>query len=189
MPTIHGPIKHLTPADYRVMAWKNGGGSTTEIALAPDPDGGFAWRVSMADLKASGPFSAFPGIDRIITPLSGPAFRLTHDGGAPHEVTPLVPYAFSGDWATSAELTGPGQDYNVMVRRPGAAWTEVLSGPTVIDRTYPKGVVVITALSAGTVNIDGNAHVLKPFDSLVGEAPRAVSFAARGSFIVSAIVT
>src|SRR5688500_2425780 len=46
--------RHLTPANYRVMPWKNGQGTTTEIAAFP-PGAGletFVWRISMADIGA-----------------------------------------------------------------------------------------------------------------------------------------
>ena len=57
------PFANLEP-----VSWKNGGGSTTEIAVFP-PDAGFDdfdWRVSLATVAADGPFSAFPGIERTL---------------------------------------------------------------------------------------------------------------------------
>lgn len=180
------PIKHLKPADYRVMPWKNGAGSTTEIAAEAGRDGGFAWRVSMADLTRSGPFSAFPGIDRIITPIAGPAFRLKHAGHGDQLVTPFVPYAFSGDWTTEAELAGPGRDYNVMVRRDtGGAWTEVLASS--FQRTYPNGKIVVTALAPATVEVGSESFGLNAFESLIASGPATVRGKATGMIILSAI--
>ena len=78
----------LSPADYRRMPWKNGGGHTTEIAAEPPGAGtaSFVWRVSVADIAQDGPFSAFPGIDRTLVLLSGRGMRLgdgrRHDGVA-----------------------------------------------------------------------------------------------------------
>ncbi len=48
----------LRASDHRVMPWKNGGGSTTEIAVFPIDSGldAFDWRVSMATVAADGPF-------------------------------------------------------------------------------------------------------------------------------------
>ena len=48
--------------------WKNGGGSTTEIAIAPPGAGldDFDWRISLATISEDGPFSVFPGIDRTL---------------------------------------------------------------------------------------------------------------------------
>src|ERR1700682_5916511 len=51
----------LHPEDYRVMKWRNGQGTTTEIAVAPGRDGRFRWRLSIADVAAAGPVWDFPG--------------------------------------------------------------------------------------------------------------------------------
>ena len=53
--------------------WKNGGGSTTEIAVAPPGAGfdDFDWRVSLATITQDGPFSVFPGIDRTLALVDG----------------------------------------------------------------------------------------------------------------------
>jgi environmental stress-induced protein Ves len=46
----------------RRLPWKNGGGSTTEIAIAP-PDAGFDdfdWRISLATIAKTARSRAFP---------------------------------------------------------------------------------------------------------------------------------
>ena len=55
-------MRILRASDHRVMLWKNGGGSTTEIAVFPPGAGigAFDWRVSMASVVGDGAFSAFP---------------------------------------------------------------------------------------------------------------------------------
>src|SRR5664279_5262628 len=72
----------LSPSDYRRMPWKNGGGLTTEIVVVP-PDANFdafAWRVSMADVDESGPFSTLADIERVLVLTAGNGMRLTGDG-------------------------------------------------------------------------------------------------------------
>ena len=67
--------------------WKNGGGTTQEIACWPPGAGleSFSWRISIARIARSGPFSAFPGIDRVITLLDGAGVRLhSADGEIDH---------------------------------------------------------------------------------------------------------
>lgn len=102
--------------------WKNGGGSTREIAVWPpgaDMDS-FAWRISVADIGADGPFSAFPGIDRQIVLINGAGVHLqAHDDTFCHKLVRVgEPFAFSGDTAVHATLVdGPTQDFNVMTRR------------------------------------------------------------------------
>ncbi len=121
--------------DARRVPWKNGRGVTEEIAVGPDgatfEAGDFAWRVSRASVAEPGPFSAFPGIDRVLVVTDGAGLRLRH-GGAPGVATvlPFVPHRFSGDDATDAELVGgPVRDFNVLTRRGRArAEVEVVRG-------------------------------------------------------------
>lgn len=114
-------MRILRAADYRVMPWKNGGGTTTEIAVSPDGAGldDFDWRVSMARVETSGPFSSFAGIDRTLSVLEGEGIVLDIAGQALARLTAdSAPLAFPGDVPTGAELIdGPITDLNVMTRR------------------------------------------------------------------------
>ena len=104
------------------MPWKNGLGSTTELLI--DPPGasladGFLWRLSMAAVADSGPFSRFPGIDRTLLLLAGNGLELDHGGhGRAWLRGPLEPVAFDGGWPTQGRLLdGPCRDFNVMSDR------------------------------------------------------------------------
>lgn len=111
----------LRAKDHRVMPWKNGGGSTTEIAVFPQGAGigAFDWRVSKAGIVEDGAFSRFPDIDRTLAVLAGEGIVLSVEGHAPVRLTRDVePVSFPGDVATSATLIdGPILDLNVMTRR------------------------------------------------------------------------
>jgi environmental stress-induced protein Ves len=97
--------------------WKNGSGLTRELRSAGDAPGLFDWRVSVADVAASGDFSSFDGVDRIIVLVEGPAMTLTIDG-VRRELTRLEPYAFDGGLPASCDVPpGPTRDLNVMTRR------------------------------------------------------------------------
>jgi uncharacterized protein len=117
--------------------WKNGGGSTREIAAMPPGAGmaDFVWRVSVAEIASDGPFSAFPGVDRQITLLSGPGVRLRGERVDHRLDRPLAPFAFSGDDLIEASLLGgPSRDLNVMTRRGAArADLRVVEGGGAID--------------------------------------------------------
>ncbi|MEQ1953360.1 HutD family protein [Mesorhizobium sp. CN2-181] len=108
-------------ADHRVMRWKNGGGTTAEIAVSPDGAGleNFDWRLSMATVETDGPFSTFSGIDRTLSILEGEGIRLYIGADAPVELTKTSePHVFAADAASSAELiAGTVIDLNVMSRR------------------------------------------------------------------------
>jgi environmental stress-induced protein Ves len=114
-------MRLLRAADHRAMPWKNGGGTTSEIAVSPDGAGldDFDWRVSMAQVDGQGPFSLFPGVDRTLLVLDGPGFRLDIEGRRPVFVMQnSEPLTFPADVATFGWLRGgPVLDLNVMVRR------------------------------------------------------------------------
>lgn len=116
------PLHSFTIEALAGTAWKNGGGVTREIACVPAGAGldDFEWRVSIARIAQAGPFSAFAGIDRVITLLAGPGVRLrSGDGRIDHRLDrPLAPFAFPGECPIDAQLLGgPCDDLNVMVRR------------------------------------------------------------------------
>ena len=110
----------LRAADRVPAAWKNGGGVTREVASWPEEAGldGFDWRISLAEVAAGGPFSVFPGVDRVITVVDGAGMELTVDG-VRHPLPGLHhPFAFAGDAATGCRLLdGAITDFNVMTRR------------------------------------------------------------------------
>ena len=115
------------PAAARVFApWKNGGGTTAEILCWPKGAGfdDFTLRLSTARVDASGPFSAFPGVDRVLTIIDGGAMTL-HLGGTSHALAPLQPFAFPGDVPCHAIVGMPMLDFNVMTRRPLTAQVSV----------------------------------------------------------------
>lgn len=110
------------PAQYRVMPWKNGGGTTTELSIEPPGaslETGFDWRLSMAAVGTSGPFSRFEGYDRTLLLLEGGGMQLDHGpNGTARLSACLEPIRFSGDWQTAGTLLqGPCRDFNVITRR------------------------------------------------------------------------
>lgn len=112
-------LELLRAADRPRSEWKNGGGTTGQVAGAPDGAGlaDFDWRVSIADVRTPGPFSAFDGVDRVIVLVDGAAMDLTV-GGTEHRLLPHRPFAFPGEADTRCTLpAGPTRDLNVMTRR------------------------------------------------------------------------
>ncbi len=163
------PITLLTPADYRRVPWKNGLGLTTEIAVEESPDGSrFVWRVSIADVAAPGPFSAFPGYDRLIAVVEGTGMRLAVDGAAPVECRrPSPAFAFPGEAAVDCTLLdGPIRDFNLMLDRATAAGVLTLlgGGPGRAATCEASGDVILVHALAGSVTVvpDGQAAVAVP---------------------------
>lgn len=110
----------LKPADFKVMPWKNGRGTTAEIAVEPPGsalDGeGLLWRLSSAKILESGEFSLFPGFDRFLTLTQGQEVSLS--GAEKIRIRPGDVHHFSGDQSMRAELTnGPVADLGLIYRR------------------------------------------------------------------------
>jgi len=108
----------VVPASVAPQPWRNGRGTTRELAV------GDGWRVSLADLTEDGPFSVFPGTDRLFTPLAD-GFELVVDG-TPVEARRHRPVAFPGEVDVFLRgLTAPAQALNVMTDR--RTWRGVVS--------------------------------------------------------------
>jgi uncharacterized protein len=140
---------HLTPADYARQPWKNGRGVTTELWRL-ERDGQLLVRLSRAAVVEDGPFSLFPGIERNLTVLSGPGFRLT-GGGLDFCCEPFVPVAFPGDVALQATETAGQQsdDFNVMTAR---ALPKPLVLPAQNDSLPAGGLLALYAIGPCRVN-------------------------------------
>ena len=158
--------------------WKNGGGVTRELAIAPAGTGldDFDWRISCAQVASGGPFSPFPGIDRSLAVLAGAGLRLDFAGADPLTLDEAcAPLAFRGEQAVNAELLGGAvSDFNVMTRR--TRWTHrleslTLHGAHALDRRA-DGLFIYCGTGAG-LNCrlaDGRCIALPPGEGLLFDA-------------------
>lgn len=129
----------MPASGYSRMRWKNGAGWTSEILRLPDNDD-WRWRLSIAEIEADAPFSAFPGVERELVLLSGNGLRLRFDQdaeGVAHELLP--PHdklRFAGEHAAFGELIdGPTRDFNLMWKRDSCSaqlWRRPLVGTMVM---------------------------------------------------------
>ncbi|MGW5421731.1 HutD/Ves family protein [Streptomyces sp. NPDC003943] len=178
----------LRAHDRPATPWRNGGGVTREVAAGPAEAGldDFVWRVSLADVATGGPFSAFPGVDRVITVVDGPGMELTVDG-TPHTVAdPYEPFAFSGDAATGCRLLGgPIVDFNVMTRRD-AATADVRVEREEFTVAPRSGTQTLVIALAGTATAAEPGVTLDRFDAILLPADEAAVFHVDG---VTAVVT
>lgn len=136
----------LTPSDHRRLPWKNGLGSTLEIATdATEAGAPWTWRLSFADVPSRAPFSSFPGIDRHIAVLDGTGLAL--ERGAERIEVPRegLAFAFAGEDAIVGEPIGPAvRDANLM-----------------LDRRHWTGSLEIMRIGAGrTVAIDSDVMLI-----------------------------
>jgi hypothetical protein len=169
------------------MPWKNGQGSTTEIAVCPEGAGldDFDWRVSMATVRADGPFSLFAGIDRTLSVLQGDGIRLSLEEQPAVELTAASEsFWFSGDVRAVATLLGGGiTDLNVMSRRDGPKHRVQrvgVDGAAQVETTAPT---VLLFCKSGRLEIetsDGPVR-LDPHDALLAEAVQPARWRLTGS--------
>lgn len=162
---------HLHPSDYRVMPWKDGGGSTTEIAIEPpgstlaEP---FLWRVSSARVETSGPFSRFPGYDRSLVLLEGAGLLLDIEGrGRQRLKDTRQPVTFSGDDAVRATLIqGPCLDFGVISdpSRVKATVQVLILGPDAASLTLAPTTLLYSP--GAWVHLDALEASLGPKDTL-----------------------
>lgn len=177
-------MRVILPSEHRRMPWKNGGGTTTEILVEPEANGGaappparFRWRLSVADVASDGPFSHFPGYDRHIVLLDGAGMTLDAGRHGRVELARYVPWTFSGDWDVTGILKdGAVRDLNLIVDRARATATlEVRTLATATTVEAPVCIVhvlagALTEASAGVTLVAEGAIRLTP-SSPAGEAP------------------
>jgi uncharacterized protein len=186
----------LRPADYRVMPWKNGLGTTTEIAVHP-PGAGFdalEWRLSIADLGASGPFSLFPGCDRVLVQIEGAPMTLSHEGGDGHRLRRLAPYRFAGELATYGALEAPpARDFNVIVRRDRARAEVVVHELAPGAEVHARGEAAtrIVHVLHGSVSVEaaGEARAVLGGETLVAAEAAALGVTAASEGAVAFVIT
>lgn len=164
-------MRILRAGERTAVPWKNGGGTTSEVAVYPEGAGfdDFGWRISIADIARGGPFSLFPGIDRTLTLLEG-GVTLSIEGRDPVMLTPdSEPLDFPGDAPTRADLAGgAARDLNVMTRRGAFTARTVKRRVQTIDLSLSQDADArfCAPLAAATATRATDALALEPGDIL-----------------------
>lgn len=159
------------------MPWANGGGETWEVARFPQGEAvsGFDWRISIATISESGPFSSLPGIDRLFLPLQGAGVWLTIGDGEPVLMSNGdAAIAFQGEESCGCRLVdGMVRDLNVMTRR-GSCFAKLVRHQNAGLLALPAGaeVILLLALDATRVRTGQTDHELGPLDSLMIDNPQ-----------------
>lgn len=166
--------RRIAAGGHRAMPWKNGGGSTAEIAIGPQGASvadAFDWRLSIATVAQDGPFSAFPGYDRLITLLAGRGMELRFDGAGRHTLeVPFRPLPFAGECRTECRLIdGACEDLNLMVARDRLAYRYDVLRPGAPWRLGARGALRLLFLFRGSARLDVTA--LGPRDTVVVDPP------------------
>ncbi|QNE15980.1 HutD family protein [Pseudarthrobacter sp. NBSH8] len=202
-------------AELRSEPWRNGGGVTRELASHPKAasaqDGAWDWRVSIADVSKAGDFSAFPGMERVLTVIDGELLLLTVDGDE-HPLEKYRPFRFSGEAAAHGALpTGDIRDLNVITRTASfKGFTSIIELSK--KRAHPvfEGQLAVllqgqATVSAGNLSVNAEAAVaaeadgdeaaaapmepeaLNRYDAVVGSDNRTPEILGRGFLAVVSI--
>jgi uncharacterized protein len=154
-------LVHLS--DVAPVPWRNGGGVTRELAVRPT-QGDWHWRMSVAEVDASGPFSRFEGIDRWFAVLKGAGVLLNVQGEAHRLTHNSAPFYFDGGATTHCTLVdGRTQDFNLMVRRgrPRARMLRI-NAPTNFVLNAPKTIAIYAMNTGATAQFDSQLVHLPP---------------------------
>ena len=167
--------------DLVEVPWKNGGGVTREIVRRHMDDGQLVWRLSIADVASEGPFSAFPGLQRILTVIEGEGMvleRLTQDALAADLFKPV---AFSGDEPINGLLpNGPCRDFNVIWNpKLARATVTVFQGPKEFADSATDESMGLLCLSGSTLLSTG--QTLAPLDFALFESKSECAHVAEDS--------
>jgi environmental stress-induced protein Ves len=179
-------LRILRSADYPTRPWKNGGGTTRDIAVSPPGASldDFDWRLSLAQVDRDGPFSRFDNVDRTLVLLSG-AMTL-HEPGRRIDLVRHRPFTFAGERAIEAAVAGGATlDFNVMTRRGRTrhvarleSFTQQVSIAAAAGKT-----LVLFALDSG---LTVGTEQLHTYDTAIISAAQVAVAAATG--VVAALV-
>lgn len=171
--TVESTVELRRYADQVPQPWLGRPGVTRELARGEGTDGGFVWRVSLADVGSDSDFSVLPGIDRVLMMCEGAGITLTGDGRR-HELGLWDMLAFDGGIEVSCRLiNGPTRDLNVMTRRSDCT-------ASVARYTVGSGTLICGAgQEQVVVLVDGQAAVeglgpLSIYDTVVLTGPAQV---------------
>lgn len=182
----------LRAVDRIAVPWKNGGGITRELAVQPPGATmeAFDWRVSIAEVSEGGPFSSFPGIDRVLTVIEGAGLSLSIDGRTAVTMDAASPpLAFPGEARCEASLKfGPIRDLNVMVRRGAyrahARRRSLDAGDAL---TCTSEATLLLALEAVAASWPGGEAALQADDALLVPSGVSVTFASAVRLVLAEI--
>ncbi|MHC1550201.1 HutD/Ves family protein [Phyllobacterium sp. K27] len=163
-------------ADHVEMSWKNGAGDTREIARKDDCDG-LLWRLSLATVAESGPFSVFPELDRIIVLLEGDPMTLEFEDGESLTLNLGMPQRFSCNRPLHAQLSSSRQcrDLNFLFRKDdidARAESITFSGSMQLRWTGAAVAICFAVSGSVLVSADGeNADIINEGDTLIFNSP------------------
>lgn len=169
---VQVPLQIIRKASFISVPWKNGGGITHEALRVPETGGTFRWRVSIAHIDSSGPFSDFSGYQRFMVLLRGTGVSLRFNAGESRELRSVGQLLeFDGAGQTYCNLLdGPCVDLNLMVAAsmPVQARVARLDAGIAVAATHHQATVVFGVDDPLLLESDGGENTtLEPWDLAV----------------------
>jgi uncharacterized protein len=145
----------IEPTSWRAQPWRNGAGVTHELVRWPDlDDGSFEIRISVAEITAPTPFSAFAGYQRWLYLLDGGPVTLALEDRDVVLSEPGDGLSFAGEARVAAAVVAqPSRDLNFMVRDTLPARVELLRGGA---HVLAGAAVAVFAVAGKSVVIAGS---------------------------------
>lgn len=160
-------MKKITFKDLVEMPWKNGQGTTRQIAIYPDNAdiSNFQWRISAATVNTLGAFSNFDHVTRSLALLTGDSITLKIEDAIVELHRDGQPVTFSGTVPTEmTECREPALDFGVMTHNDFANHSLIkatFNDGEIYQRTAPT--TLILALSPCLLN----NQTLEIFDAIL----------------------
>lgn len=168
-------VEILLASSRRDSRWRNGAGSTSEIARGGGSADDFDWRVSVACLDGAAAFSRFPGVDRVLLPIEAAGVVL-EVAGRRTAVAPGGRCAFAGESEVVVVRLpdGPTRCLNVMTRRGRPAARIGVLEPDAHVFVEEGEVAILLALAPAVVRTlaPGRTVALGPLDAVSVRGPR-----------------
>lgn len=161
-------IKIIRRASFVAIPWKNGGGITHEAIRVPPTGDAFLWRVSVAQIGSSGPFSDFSGYHRKMVLLRGRGLAVQFGSGERCTLRNAGDWLeFDGAVSTHCELLdGPCVDLNLMVahRLRSAARVERMQEPLRVAAIRGETTLIMGISDPISLHGAGDPVRLAPWD-------------------------
>lgn len=176
-------LQHIPFAQFEARPWKNGLGTTHDIVVLPRgaDHSNFDLRFALSPIVEDNYFSAFPGIERVITPIEGKELRLESDD-CNKKLARHTSLRFDSALAPMGKPTqGPVKVINVMARRE--KWNIHNCGVVEkVDHTLLSGeLLFLFALDNCTIHCGEEEVSMNKYDAFIATDTARITMASSAS--------
>ncbi len=188
-------ITRLGPEDYTRSPWKNGGGTTIDIAEERLPGSlpgsweELVWRLGRTTISTPAPFSDLGGFDRLQVVVAGSGLVLDTPGGEIDLRTPFVPARYRGEAPIASRLeNGPVEVVNLVADRELADIALEVLGPDA-GAALPAATCVIYAPGGPAVLLIGGERFTLAADHALRFDDAASKISCEEGLVLAASIT